>query len=112
LKFNGEAYANKLHLIEKLIFPPQVFFSPGFVAEESKCSICGKNYEECEHVVGRAYMGRMCCRIITKGCIREISIVSSPGNKRARAIRFTNGDITRDYMTWRIITNNSRSESV
>ena len=103
IRLNGEGYANKLHLIEKLIFPPQVFFSPGFVIEEAKCSICGKNYEECEHIVGKAYMGKMCYRIITKYKLKEISVVASPGNKKARALTFTDGNITRDYMTWRII---------
>jgi len=110
LRLNGEGYANKLHLIEKLIFPPQIFFSPGFVIEESKCSICGKNYEECEHIVGKAYMGKMCYRIITKMKPREVSIVTSPGNKRARILAITEGNITRDYMTWRIIENEEKGK--
>lgn len=111
LKLNGERYANKLHLIEKLIFPPQVFFSPGFVIEEAKCSICGKNYEECEHIVGKAYMGKMCYRIITKCKLKEISVVASPGNKKARALTFTDGNITRDYMTWRIIEDEEKGKN-
>jgi len=110
LRLNGEGYANKLHLIEKLIFPPQIFFSPGFVIEESKCSICGKNYEECEHIVGKAYMGKMCYRIITKMKPREVSIVTSPGNKRARILAIKEGNITRDYMTWRIIENEEKGK--
>jgi len=111
LKLNGEGYANKLHLIEKLIFPPQIFFSPGFVIEESKCSICGKNYEECEHIVGKAYMGKMCYQIITKCKLKEISVVASPGNKKARALTFTDGNITRDYMTWRIIKDEEKRKN-
>lgn len=103
LRLNGEGYANKLHLIEKLIFPPQVFFSPGYEIEEAKCSICGKNYEECEHIVGKAYMGKMCYRVITKCKLKEISVVASPANKRARVLKVTEGNITRDYMTWRVI---------
>ena len=103
LKLDGERYANKLHLIEKLIFPSQAFFSPGFVIEEAKCSVYGKNYEECEHIVGKAYMGKMCYRIITKCKLKEVSIVESPGNKKARALTFIDGNIIRDYMTWRII---------
>jgi len=111
LEWEGEEYANKLHLIEKLIFPPQVFFSPGFVIEEAKCSICGKNYEECEHIVGKAYMGKMCYQMITKAKVREISVVASPGNKKARLLEFTEGNITRDYMTWKIIKDEEKEEN-
>ena len=35
----AESYANKLHLLEKLLFPPQIFFSPGFIQKEEECSI-------------------------------------------------------------------------
>jgi len=66
LKLNAERYVNKLHLIEKLLFPLQMFFSPGFVIERAECSICGKEYGECEHIVGKAYMGKMCHRKIIK----------------------------------------------
>ncbi len=90
LKLNAERYANKLYLIEKLIFPPQIFFSPKFVIEEAKCSICGRDYEECEHILGKAYMGKMCYRIITKvKKLEEVSIVTSPANKKARILVVT-----------------------
>lgn len=108
LELNAEGYANKLHLIEKLLFPLQMFFSPGFVIEGAECSICGKEYGECEHIVGKAYMGKMCNRNITKiKEIEEISIVEEPANKQARILRFTDDDgITRDFMTWRRIEKN------
>jgi len=103
LKLNGEKYANKLHLIEKLIFPPQIFFSPALVVEEARCSICDKDYEECEHIVGKAYLGKICYRIITKMRQEEVSVVTNPANKRARVLTITEENMTRDYMTWRII---------
>jgi hypothetical protein len=106
LDFNGEKYSNKLHLLEKLLFPPQLFSSPGFIIESAKCSICGKEYGECEHVKGKAYMGKLCYRIIEKCKFTEVSFVESPGNKLARTIQFTNGEITRDSMTWREIKKN------
>jgi len=110
LKSNGERYANKLHLIEKLIFPPQVFLSLGFVVEESKCSICDKDYEECEHIVGKAYMGKMCCQIITKADLKEISVVTGPADKKARILTVTERNITRDYLTWRIIKDEEKDK--
>jgi len=105
IDLNAEGYANKLHLLEKLLFPPQMFFSPGFVIEKAECSICGKEYGECEHIVGKAYMGMMCYRKITKiKDIREVSLVEEPANKHARILQRTDDDgVTRDFMTWRRI---------
>lgn len=103
IDLNAEGYANKLHLLEKLLFPPQIFFSPSFIIERAECSICGKEYGECEHIVGKAYMGKMCYRVITKiKEVKEVSIVEEPANKHARMLQFTDEEgITRDFMTWR-----------
>jgi len=105
IELNAEGYANKLHLLEKFLFPPQVFFSPSFIIEKAKCSICGKEYGECEHTVGKAYMGKMCYKIITKiKEIKEVSIVEEPADKHARMLKFTNDDgAPKDLMTWRRI---------
>ena len=104
IDLNAEGYANKLHLLEKLLFPPQMFFSPGLIIEKAECSICGKEYGECEHIVGKAYMGKMCYKIITKiKEMKEVSIVEEPANKHARMLQFTDEGVTRDFMTWRRI---------
>ena len=113
LKLNGEGYSNKLHLLEKLLFPPQMFCSMGSIIEYEECSICGNEYGECEHIVGKAYMGKICVRIITKiREIKEVSIVEVPGNKRARTYRITDNGITRDFMTWRVIKKNELNHNV
>jgi hypothetical protein len=98
--FAQRSYENKVEAIEKLIFPPQVFFSPGLKIKEAECSICGRSYDDCEHVVGRAYMGEMCARIIRSAEIVEVSIVDEPANKLARIQRITDGGTERDYLTW------------
>ncbi|MGC8757996.1 MAG: hypothetical protein ACP5QX_06055 [Caldisericaceae bacterium] len=103
IDLNMEKYSDKLYLLEKLLFPPQIFFSPGFIIIESKCSICGKEYGECEHIVGKAYMGQMCNRIITETDLKEVSVVEEPANKHARILTFTDNGVTRDFMTWKII---------
>ena len=104
IDLNAEGYANKLHLLEKLLFPPQMFFSHGLIIEKAECSICGKEYGECEHIVGKAYMGKMCYKIITKiKEMKEVSIVEEPANKHARMLQFTDEVVTRDFMTWRRI---------
>ena len=104
IDLNAEGYANKLHLLEKLLFPPQMFFSPGLIIEKAECSICGEEYGECEHIVGKAYMGKICYKIITKiKEMKEVSIVEEPANKHARMLQFTDEVVTRDFMTWRRI---------
>lgn len=79
-------YIQKLDGLERLLFPKPIFFSCTLIVMESKCSICGEDYEECDHVIGIPYMGRLCARIITKYDIPEVSPVSDPANKHARVL--------------------------
>jgi CheY-like chemotaxis protein len=58
-----EEYALHLHNIEHIIFPSQMFVSSAHVVDHYDCSICGKEYGRCGHVVGRPYMGQFCSRI-------------------------------------------------
>jgi hypothetical protein len=104
-----EGYVNHLYLLEHVLFPPLGFFSPGLIIEQSKCSICGQDYGECDHIVGKAYMGEMCVRIIEEVKeLKEVSLVTEPANKRARIVRITDDDgILRDVMTWRAISDNA-----
>jgi hypothetical protein len=104
LQFGGNNYAQKLYLIEKLFFPPQTFMSSGLIATNSQCSICGKEYGECDHLVGKPYMGKLCYRIM-RGIkeIKEVSIVGDPGDKHCRVTSISDDEgHMRNYMTWRI----------
>lgn len=105
VKERAERYANRLYLLEKLLFPPQIFLSPGIIHKREECSICGKEYGECEHIKGKAYMGKICYVIIREiQTFSEVSIVKEPANKRARVYQLTDEDgITRDLMTWKRI---------
>jgi hypothetical protein len=102
-----ESYINHLYAIEPILFPPQMFCSPGMIIKKAKCSICGQEYGECTHVKGRAYMGELCVRHIVKADLREVSCVTDPANKQARATSFKEDGKTRDVMTWRIIPDES-----
>ena len=93
----------RLHVLEHLLFPPQTFVSMGMIIRKSSCSICGREYGECDHVKGKAYMGQMCARVIEEFEKLETSIVSEPANKHCRMIAISDGDITRDLMTWRSV---------
>jgi hypothetical protein len=99
-----EGYIERLHALEKFLFPPTLFFSPGIVIKHSKCSICGQEYGECDHVVGRAYMGKMCTRELTDIEVTEVSLVEEPANKRARVLIIKEGGVTRDFLSWRVIS--------
>jgi hypothetical protein len=87
--------------IEELVFPPQVFFSAGLVVQKSICSICGTEYGDCFHVVGRPYMRELCRRILTNVVPDHVAIVNEPANKRCRGpdmcttlrVYFSHGEI-------------------
>jgi hypothetical protein len=103
---NLESYVQKLYGYEKLLFPQQLFFSTGLVAIYSSCSVCGKEYGECEHLLGKAYMGKICCEIVEKSDLKEVSIVDTPANKRCRAYSFDYSGKKVDAMTFREIKEN------
>ena len=54
-----------------------------------------------EHVAGRAYMGRFCARVISDVEPYEISLVDDPADKRARIVAISDGEETRDFLSWR-----------
>lgn len=100
-----EGYIRRLHEFERLLFPLPIFFSAGLIVREAKCSICGTEYGECNHVKGRPYMGRLCARIVTKSDLQEVSIVSDPANKRCRMLHYTENGVTRNAFSLRIVDN-------
>jgi hypothetical protein len=102
LALNAINYAKKLQTLEMVVFPPQTFNSLGYTATSLVCSICGGNYDECQHIEGRAYLGKLCTFSSAIVGIKEISIVDKPENKRSRIIQFDEGRGVRDKMTWRI----------
>lgn len=95
-------YYNKLHLIEKIFFPSQLFMSVGFIAEKSRCSLCEDDYENCDHIKGMPYMGKMCVEIFEKMYkLEEVSIVENPVDKRCRVYTIEENGKTIDFMTLR-----------
>jgi hypothetical protein len=99
-----KSYMVKLDLLERLLFPPQIFMSIGAIIRSSECSICGRVYGECNHLVGRAYMGQVCCEVINQvDRLEEISIVDVPADKRCRVIVFEREGARRDTLTLRIV---------
>jgi hypothetical protein len=102
---NGDSlngYLQRLDIYEKLLFPQMMFSSVGGIVKKSECSICGTDYDDCDHIKGKFYMGEMCCRIISEMELEEVSMVENPANKVCRALTFqdSNGDVI-DLMTLR-----------
>ena len=105
--FNGDylnGYSHRLFLYEKTLFPEMYFASRGCVVSRSKCSICNDFIEDCEHIVGYAYMGEICCQIIQEiKSIEEISLVKNPADKSCRVILFNENGKAFDIFTHREI---------
>lgn len=95
-------YVQRLEAVERLVFPPQVFISSGFVVKSQECSVCGWEYEECDHLVGKPYMGKFCYIIARDLEIDHVSIVNCPADKRCRVQKFSDEGGQRNRMTWRI----------
>lgn len=97
------AHVERLHQVENLVFPPQVFTSIGIIVRCRRCSICGEEYGECAHLVGKPYMGRICHTVITElERVDHIAIVTEPANKNCRITTFSVPGGMRNRMTWKI----------
>lgn len=92
----------KLEAIEELVFPPQVFISSGMIVRKQECSICGEEYGDCDHLVGKPYMGRFCYIIARDLSLDHVAIVEHPADKRCRVQHFDVEGGSRNRMTWKI----------
>ena len=100
-RLQQEKYIEKLHQIEKVVFPPQVFNSPVMVIRSVQCSICKEDYGKCHHIAGKAYMGRFCSEIVTKYTFLHVAVVSYPFDKKARVPETWENGKWKDLMTWK-----------
>lgn len=86
-KFSMDSRAKRLEAIEAIVFPNQVFFSPGLTAGIGICTICEERYEDCPHIKGYPYDGAFCAVRIEE--IKEfdhVALVDEPADKMARAM--------------------------
>jgi hypothetical protein len=97
-----EHHAGELEAIEKLIFPPQVFVSSGMIVGFQECSICSGDYDDCDHLISKPYMGELCHIIARDISLDHIALVKEPADKRCRVERFNDEGGVRNRMTWRI----------
>lgn len=97
----------ELLALEKLLFPPQQFVSSSHTFGYAECSICGKEYGECQHVAGRLYMGRMCGKRVREiGAVDHVALVDHPRDKGCRWTR-----VKRDGYMYCTLTNRRLEEA-
>ena len=75
---------SRLYTIERVVFPPQSFLGTGWIVKEEICSICGSEYEDCDHIKGRPYMGEFCVVHIRPYEVNHVAIVDRPASKHCR----------------------------
>ncbi len=96
---NLEAKFERLRTMETWFFPPQSFMSAGLIARRQSCSICRDDYEKCNHIAGRPYMGRFCNIVLHDVAADHISYVESPYDRRCRVTAISVPGGMRNKMT-------------
>jgi hypothetical protein len=92
-------YRSKLDSFEKLLFPRMMFASAGGIIKKTRCSICGLEYEDCEHLKGKMYFGELCVREIHEIDLEEVSMVENPASKLCRQLTTYRNGKTVDVLT-------------
>ena len=109
---NVQSYAAILDRIEHVVFPPQLFLSIGIRVGRYECSICGREYGTCGHIVGRAYMGELCSRLPRElGELDHCAFVENPADKRCRTETTEVDGEDRDTLTWETVPRDGASEA-
>ena len=68
----------------------RIGLSPAIIINECECSICHRDPDDCEHIIGRQYDGERCIRMITGiSQILEVSFVGRPAQPDARIQRMS-----------------------
>jgi len=62
-------------------------FSFGALIYDSECSVCGRQYVDCNHITSMLYKDSECYTTIYGADLAEVSVVSDPANPLARAVR-------------------------
>lgn len=92
-------YLQKLNAFEKILFPKMLFASTGGIIKKTRCTLCGLDYEDCEHIKGKMYKGELCVREIHEIELEEVSLVKNPANKLCRQLSTERDGKTVNVMT-------------
>lgn len=99
-----DEFMSKLQNVEDVIFPGyKLYQSIGALITGEECSICGKQFYECDHLEGKVYWGRFCARINAKTIKgNHVAFVENPRDRRCIITEISTKDgWYKDYMTSR-----------
>ena len=88
------------------LLSPVVFFSPGFIVRERKCSICGEAVSAvhgCGHRKGDIYGGRLCYHLIEDAVFLEISFVKKPIQRFAVPFMVKEDGTSKDHYNYALV---------
>lgn len=92
----------RLEDYEEVLFPPQSFVSAGFISKSIDCSVCNKEYSDCDHLRNKPYMGEF-CDVIYRGITGDhIAMVQFPADKRCRITSYKTSSGHQNKMTLEI----------
>lgn len=94
--------SHRLRELEKYLFPPQQFLSAGLIVGFQQCSICNDDYSKCDHLAGKAYMGRFCAITLKDVEPNHVAFVDEPANRHCRVTATSVSEGRRNVMTWRV----------
>ncbi|MCF2208651.1 hypothetical protein KVP02_13495, partial [Halobacterium salinarum] len=84
-KLHIDLFYSRLNLVEKLLFPDQLFSSVGMQVGTGVCTLCEREYSECDHIKGMAYNGEFCAvRIEDAEELDHVALVDDPDDKTLR----------------------------
>jgi len=101
----------RLRSIEQLVFPSMVFLSTGWIVKEEICSICGSDYEECEHIKGHPYMGKLCIVELVPLEVDHVALVDNPANKHCRVTHIGTSDGRMNCLSRVVMPDTPQSEN-
>ena len=102
-RFDAPRIVPALGFLEHVLFPPQVFASPGIVVGAATCSICGADAGACDHRPGHAYLGRFCSLMMGRPVrIDHVVLTDNPTDKHCRVPSISDESGTFDKLTLRI----------
>lgn len=106
-------YLDKLKKREQEIFPKFKFVSSGSIIEGGKCSICGKDFNNCEHIEENLYCGSICKRVDYKILFTHLALVENPKDRGCIITEFESDGKKYDVFTLLVRnTNNTDNKNM
>ena len=103
-RYGLDEFRARLEKIEETIVPRfSHYISWSAIIKGGKCTICGNDFDACEHIEDLVYWGKLCVRIQFEIIgLDHVALVEEPRDKRCIIQEITTEDgYYRNYLTWR-----------